>query len=400
MFITYIPFLLFIRVRNKSVNWRIVAVLPILAIFPIPLVHYLFTLAETYNGKPTPALITWLLYNFNALEQAGFVGLLIFFSWSLLQRYEQLQKQITQETLAKERLAREKELERNQLIAQQKVQLEKEVDERTAELQHSLQKLKTTQAQLIQREKMASLGELTAGIAHEIQNPLNFVNNFSEVNKELLAEMKEEIAKGNMKEVKSIVADIEENEQKINQHGRRADSIVKGMLQHSRTSTDQKVLTDINALAEEYLSLSYHGLRAKNKDFKANLVTDYDQQLSQVKVVPQELGRVLLNLYNNAFYATLQKKVLLNGPYLPEIKVSTCQHKDQIEIRVRDNGIGIPENIKNKIFQPFFTTKPTGQGTGLGLSLSYDIITKGHQGELKVESQDGEYTKMTVHLPV
>ncbi len=268
------------------------------------------------------------------------------------------------------------------------------------EIEKAYTKLKATQTQLIQSEKMASLGELTAGIAHEIQNPLNFVNNFSEVNQELIAELKEELAHGNLEEVNVIVENLAENEQKINQHGKRADTIIKSMLQHSRSSSGEKQLTDINALAEEYLRLSYHGLRAKNKDFNAQLVSEFDKSIGKVEVVPQELGRVLLNLFNNAFYATQQKKAQLNGQYQPEVKVSTCRHNGQVEIKVCDNGTGIPEEVKSKIFQPFFTTKPTGQGTGLGLSLSYDIITKGHVGEIKVETKEGEFSEFIITLPI
>ncbi len=267
------------------------------------------------------------------------------------------------------------------------------------EIEKAYTELKATQQQLIQKEKMASLGELTAGIAHEIQNPLNFVNNFSEVSTELLDELAEELTKGDTKEALNIAGDIKENLKKINHHGKRADNIVKGMLQHSRTSTGEKQLADINALAEEYLRLSYHGLRAKNKDFNANLVTDFDRNISKVEVVPQELGRVLLNLFNNAFYATQQKKSQLNGQYQPEVKISTSQQDGKLEIRIRDNGTGIPISVKNKIFQPFFTTKPTGQGTGLGLSLSYDIITKGYGGELAVKTEEGEYTEFIINLP-
>jgi signal transduction histidine kinase len=246
---------------------------------------------------------------------------------------------------------------------------------------------------------MASLGELTAGIAHEIQNPLNFVNNFSDVNKELLTELKDEADKGNIDEVKAIANDVIENEQKINHHGKRADAIVKGMLQHSRASTGKKELTDINALADEYLRLSYHGLRAKDKDFNADFKTDFDESIGQIAVVPQDIGRVLLNLYNNAFYAVNEKKKQLNGTFDPIVEVSTKKVDNKVEISVKDNGTGIPQKVVDKIFQPFFTTKPTGQGTGLGLSLSYDII-KAHGGELKVDSKEGEGAEFVISLPV
>ena len=265
--------------------------------------------------------------------------------------------------------------------------------------------LKSTQAQLIQSEKMASLGELTAGIAHEIQNPLNFVNNFSEVNTELLKEMKTEIDKGNFSEARSIADSIIDNEEKINNHGRRADSIVKGMLQHSRTSTGQKEPTDINALADEYLRLAYHGLRAKNSSFNATMKTDFDPSIGKINIVPQDIGRVLLNMFNNAFYAVTPQTPKGGVKYEPCVSVSTRLINPPsggleggLEIRISDNGNGIPQKILDKIFQPFFTTKPTGQGTGLGLSLSYDII-KAHGGEIKVETQEGEGTTFIITLP-
>ncbi|MCB0741174.1 MAG: hypothetical protein KDB92_09035, partial [Chitinophagaceae bacterium] len=241
-------------------------------------------------------------------------------------------------------------------------------------LQQTLIDLKSTQSQLIQSEKMASLGELTAGIAHEIQNPLNFVNNFSELNKEMIAELKEEIEKGNYDEVKIIANDIESNEEKINHHGKRAEGIVKGMLQHSRKSEGKKEPTDINALCDEYLRLSYHGLRAKDKSFNANFETDFDTSIEKINIAPQDMGRVILNLINNAFYAVSEMKKLSADSYQPLVSIKTRKVNDKIEIQITDNGGGIPDAIKEKIFQPFFTTKPTGSGTGLGLSLSYDIV--------------------------
>ncbi len=267
------------------------------------------------------------------------------------------------------------------------------------EIENTLTKLKATQSQLIQSEKMASLGELTAGIAHEIQNPLNFVNNFSEVNKELIVEMKGEIQKGNIEEIKSIAEDIEANEEKINHHGKRADAIVKGMLQHSRATTGQKEPTDINALADEYLRLSYQGLRAKDKAFNATLKTDFDESIEKINIIPQDIGRVLLNLYNNAFYAVTEKKKQQVEGYEPLVTVGTKRIGDKVEIKVADNGDGIPQKVVDKIFQPFFTTKPTGQGTGLGLSLSYDII-RAHGGEIKVETKEGERTEFIIKLPI
>ena len=265
-------------------------------------------------------------------------------------------------------------------------------------LQKTLTELKSTQSQLIQSEKMASLGELTAGIAHEIQNPLNFVNNFAEVNKELIADMEAAIQNGNLEEAKDLARNIGDNQEKINSHGKRADAIVKSMLQHSRTSSGTKEPTDINALCEEYLRLSYHGLRAKDKSFNAKFKTNFDSTLGKINVVPQDIGRVILNLINNAFYAVAQKqKQNLNG-FEPTVSVSTKEINGKVEIKVADNGNGIPDHIKEKIFQPFFTTKPTGQGTGLGLSLSYDIV-KAHGGELKVETKEGEGSKFIIQLP-
>jgi signal transduction histidine kinase len=268
------------------------------------------------------------------------------------------------------------------------------------EIEKAYTELKATQHQLVQSEKMASLGELTAGIAHEIQNPLNFVNNFSEVNKELISELKEEIKKGNIAEVNAIADDIEANEEKINHHGKRADAIVKGMLQHSRTSSGQKEPTDINALADEYFRLAYHGLRAKDKSFNATLKTDYDESIGNINIIPQDIGRVILNLITNAFYVVDEKKTLRQAQddsYEPTVSVSTKKMADKILISVKDNGNGIPQKILDKIFQPFFTTKPTGQGTGLGLSLSYDIV-KAHGGELNVETKEGEGTIFNIEL--
>jgi two-component system NtrC family sensor kinase len=270
-------------------------------------------------------------------------------------------------------------------------------------LETTLTNLKSTQSQLIQSEKMASLGELTAGIAHEIQNPLNFVNNFSEVNTELLVEMKDELKKGNIEEANAIANDVIDNEQKINHHGKRADAIVKGMLQHSRSSSGVKEPTDINALCDEYIRLSYHGLKAKDSTFNAKLQTDFDESIGTINIIPQDIGRVLLNLYNNAFYAVNEKKKQSGENYEPTVSISTrlfippSGGPRGAEIKVSDNGNGIPDNIKEKIFQPFFTTKPTGQGTGLGLSLSYDIM-KAHGGDLKVDTKEGDGSTFTIQL--
>ena len=265
-------------------------------------------------------------------------------------------------------------------------------------LEKTLSDLRSTQTQLVQSEKMASLGELTAGIAHEIQNPLNFVNNFSEVNEELLNEMKDELDKGNIADAKAIANDAIENQQKILHHGKRADAIVKGMLQHSRSSNGQKEPTDINALCDEYLRLAYHGLRAKDKSFNVTMNTDFDESIGNINIIPQDIGRVILNLINNAFYAVDEKKKQNQNGYGPTVSVSTKKLNGKIEIKVVDNGNGIPKKVLDKIFQPFFTTKPTGQGTGLGLSLSYDIV-KAHGGELTVKTEERIGSTFIIHLP-
>lgn len=292
------------------------------------------------------------------------------------------------------------EMEKQHLLTRQNETLEQKVTERTAELNQSLNDLKAAQAQLIQSEKMASLGELTAGIAHEIQNPLNFVNNFSEVSVELLAELKEEEEKGNKEDVMSIADDLTQNLEKIRHHGKRADAIVKGMLQHSQSGSGTKELTDINALADEYIRLAYHGLRAKDKAFNSELVANLDETLPKVNVIPQDMARVMLNLFNNAFYAVNQKHKAAGEDYKPEVSVTTSLEKDNVVIKVKDNGNGIPDAIKDKIMQPFFTTKPTGEGTGLGLSLTYDLVVKGHAGSIMVNSVEGEGSEFIIQLPV
>jgi signal transduction histidine kinase len=271
------------------------------------------------------------------------------------------------------------------------------------ELEKTLNELKETQSQLIQSEKMASLGELTAGIAHEIQNPLNFINNFSEVNVELVEDILKELEQNNIEEAITIIGDIKNNSQKIQQHGSRADSIVKGMLQHSRKSTGQKELTDINNLCDECVRLSFHGLRAKDKSFNSEFQNQFDPEAGKIKVVPQDISRVLVNLLNNAFYALSEKKKTAGSDFNPLVsvttkKISAGNGSKMLEIKVSDNGTGIPRKIMDKIFQPFFTTKPTGQGTGLGLSLSFDII-KAHNGTLEVGTHEGEGTDFIIHLP-
>ena len=379
----------------------------IYSIIPLVIVNFLDDVTKIIN------------YNFHSEWENYFrIAALFSFIWfiAMLLIYRKQRKAIEREQL--KAIEREKEFQQSELL---KAKLEIQVAERTAELrrqkdelQNALNELKSTQSQLIQSEKMASLGELTAGIAHEIQNPLNFVNNFSELNAELLQELKEELDNGNLEEVKAIADDITENEGKINHHGKRADAIVKGMLQHSRTSTGQKEPTDINALADEYLRLSYHGLRAKDKSFNADFKTEFDPNLPKVNVISQDIGRVLLNLINNAFYAVSEKQKTPTGSgletptgsktpsgldYKPNVTVCTKNLGDRIEISVKDNGNGIPDEIKDKIFQPFFTTKPTGQGTGLGLSMSYDIIVKVHAGEIKIKSALDVGTEFIIVLP-
>ncbi|OYU94400.1 MAG: two-component sensor histidine kinase [Bacteroidetes bacterium B1(2017)] len=281
----------------------------------------------------------------------------------------------------------------------QKQKANQVLQEQKDKVESTLSQLKATQTQLIQSEKLASLGELTAGIAHEIQNPLNFVNNFSEVSGELVAEMEEEMKEGNTDIALEIASDLKQNLEKINHHGKRASSIVKGMLEHSRTSSGEKELIDINALADEYLRLAYHGLRAKDSSFNADFKTDFDENLPKIEVIPQDIGRILLNLINNAFYACAERsRSTVKASDKPLVVVSTKKVDNQIIISVKDNGIGISDEVKAKIFQPFFTTKPTGQGTGLGLSLAYDIVTKGHGGTIEVESVEKEGTTFIVKL--
>jgi signal transduction histidine kinase len=330
------------------------------------------------------------------------LSIAIYLGYSFSQRTKSLGVQL--------RTVKKLSVENAKILSDQKSTLEKEVTQRTADLKTSLENLKSTQGQLIQSEKMASLGELTAGIAHEIQNPLNFVNNFSEINVELIEELQAELKKGDYEEALTISNDVKDNQQKINHHGKRADAIVKGMLQHSRKSTSIKEPTDINKLADEYLRLAYHGLRAKDKSFNATLETDFDESIGKVNIIPQDLGRVILNLITNAFYAVNEKKTAevhaersrsakSEKEFIPTVSVSTKKEKDQIQICVKDNGSGMPKHVIDKIFQPFFTTKPAGQGTGLGLSMSYDII-KAHEGELKVETKENEGTEFTIVLPI
>ncbi len=298
---------------------------------------------------------------------------------------------------------------RNKRKAYKILNLQKqETDEQKAKAEDALTELQVTQKQLIQSAKMASLGELTAGIAHEIQNPLNFVNNFSEVSVELLGELREgtvnKLTASEKAEASEIINDLAANLKKISDHGKRADSIVKGMLQHSHVSANKKEPTDINALSDEYLRLSYHGLRAKDNTFNISIETSFDNNIEKLLIVPQDIGRVLLNIYNNAFYSVHQKTKLNIEGYEPKLWLTTKGIVKNGELKaahiyIRDNGMGIPDKILNKIYQPFFTTKPAGQGTGLGLSLSYDLITNEHQGQLNVETKEGEYAEFIIELP-
>jgi two-component system, NtrC family, sensor kinase len=366
----------------RGAQWAIVAGL---------IFSFVCILAYVLNSILSPGDITFFYLSVTCFSLALPLSLLVYVSMRFKEIINEVQKNAKQVVL----LSKEKEI---QALNQQQI-LQEEVNKQTAELRTTLDNLKFTQSQLIQSEKLASLGELTAGIAHEIQNPLNFVNNFSDINKELLGEMDEEIQKGNYDEVKTIAGNIADNEEKISHHGRRADAIVKGMLQHSRTNTGQKELTDINALADEYLRLSYQGLRAKDRTFNAVLQTDFDPNVGSVNMIPQDIGRVLLNLYNNAFYAVSEKKKQQKENYEPTVSVSTKRIGEKIEIRVTDNGTGIPQLAWDKIFQPFFTTKPAGQGTGLGLSISHDII-RSHGGEIKADSKENEGTTFIIQIPV
>jgi two-component system NtrC family sensor kinase len=396
-------YLLYILYHKKEFS----AARPVmLAIFPFILLSVFKDLVEIINKR---------LYN--TLDDILGVGILFAIIWMVAMLIVTNRQR---KALEKERLKTRQEEEQTKVMATLKEQLEVQVKERTSELtlqkealERTLNELQSTQTQLIHSEKMASLGELTAGIAHEIQNPLNFVNNFSEVSVELLNEMKAELRNGNTDDAVYITDDIIHNLEKIIFHGKRADSIVKGMLQHSRKSTGQKEPTDINSMADEYLRLSYHGLRAKDKSFNAKLHTDFDKNIGKINVIPQDIDRVLLNLYNNAFYSVTEKKKSLSGislanvndgpsvaAYEPTVSVVTRKWGSKVEIHVKDNGNGIPEEALDKIFQPFFTTKPTGEGTGLGLSLSYDIVTKGHGGDLKVKTKEGEGAEFIIILPV
>src|SRR5436190_2304086 len=385
LFLFYIVYLIYRKEEFKQARSFLIA------IFPYIVASLLGRIVETINED---FYRSWNNY-FEVAIGFSFIWMIVMLIITNKQR----------KALAKEKEKTQEEERQKSIMTTLKAELEVQVAERTAEitlqkeeLQHALNDLKSTQAQLIQAEKMASLGELTAGIAHEIQNPLNFVNNFSEVNTELIVELKHEIEKGNLEEVKIIADDIAANEEKINHHGKRADAIVKGMLQHSRSSSGVKELTDINELTDEYLRLAYHGLRAKDKSFNATMKTDYDVSIGNVNIIPQDIGRVVLNLITNAFYAVTEKTKELGDSYEPTVSVKTKKILNKIEVQISDNGNGIPPKVLDKIFQPFFTTKPTGHGTGLGLSLSYDIV-KAHGGTLKVETKEGERSVFIIQLP-
>ena len=383
-----ITFVSFIAIKNKKRGAWIIALGAV--IFIICWSIFLLQYYQIFN------------YPSNLFYLTAVLSIPVAFAIFLSFDFGLVNKELQQKFIENEKLSEEKQ----QILFAQNERLEKQVTERTAELNQSLNVLKATQSQLIQSEKLASLGELTAGIAHEIQNPLNFVNNFSDLSVELLEEMETEFRAGKSNDAFEIAADLKQNLSKINHHGQRASAIVKGMLEHSRTSSGTKVVTDINALADEYLRLAYHGLRAKDSSFNATMETHFDSDLPKIEVIPQDIGRVLLNLINNAFYAVNQRNSTVETlhatslQYQPTVTITTRKLENAIEISVKDNGNGIPENIKDKIFQPFFTTKPTGQGTGLGLSLAYDIVTKGHGGTIEVDSLKGEGTAFILKLPI
>ena len=380
-------------IKKQRGAWIIaVGAVSTLVFFAIFLAQGTFTNSSFLLSLPPLRIFTYVMQNIS-LPTASSVFLAFEFAFA----NRTLQKKLLEvNDLSLKNIAQEKE--KQQLLALQNETLEQEVQERTAALSQSLEHLKSTQLQLIQSEKMAILGELTAGIAHEIQNPLNFVNNFSEVNSELIEEMQQEMNKGNMEDAIAISNDIRDNEEKINHHGKRAEAIVKGMLQHSRSSSGQKEPTNINALADEYLRLAYQGLRAKDKSFNATMQTNFDESIGNINIIPQDIGKVMLNLYNNAFYAVNEKKKQQQENYEPTVSIKTKKLDGKVEVTVKDNGNGIPQKVVDKIFQPFFTTKPTGQGTGLGLSLSYDII-KAHGGEIKVETKEGEGSMFILQIP-
>lgn len=381
------------KTRNPKFRYILVA------LFPLFILWFSNLILQTYSRFRKVSLDSY--YNhYELIENLCFTWMAVWLFGALLTQFEHTRKQLIASKLEKEKIEKEKEIEKNLILENQKQILEETVNQRTSELQKTIETLKSTQDQLVQKEKLASLGELTAGIAHEIQNPLNFVNNFSELSGELIEELKE-LENSDDKELKAeLLSDLAENQQKINHHGKRASNIVKGMLAHSRASSGEKSLTNINELADEYLRLSFHGMRAKDKSFNADFKLQADPTIPELNIVPQDIGRVLLNLINNAFYSVFEKSRLHIEGFKPLVEVKTEKIEDQVIIKVKDNGLGISDEVKSKVFQPFFTTKPTGEGTGLGLSLSYDIVTKGHQGELTVQSETGEYCEFIITLPI
>lgn len=392
-----IPF--FIKDKDKRHKRLLLqAALPLMIFIPIAgIISVIFWLTNQKATEDNPYVR--FFQNADIIQLVALAWLVLAFSRTLLKRFTEQRDQISAHAAEKQAFELQKEQEKRQIIEKLNADLEGQVVERTAELNQTIQDLKNTQTQLVQSEKMASLGEMTAGIAHEIQNPLNFVNNFAEVNEEIGHELKEEVLR-NLKDesakenIEALLENLVANSAKIRNHGKRAESIVRNMLHHSRSSTGQKESTDINALIHEYAQLAYHGMRAKDKDFQAELRLTLDPSAGQWMVIPQEIGRVILNLCNNAFYA-----VKNNTARKPEVHITTALKDQQLIITVADNGSGIAEKNLKKIFQPFFTTKPTGEGTGLGLSLSYDIITKGHGGKMEVASVEQEGTTFTINLP-
>ncbi|MFD2573625.1 ATP-binding protein [Spirosoma soli] len=388
--------------RDARLPWNSLKVTFFALLATIPVAILFSLLAAMLKAS---YIIEWMTIPMILLSLVGLLSVPLGLSLSLVRDYARTYLSLRQKLDQVEQLSAQaliQEQEKQQLLARQNETLERQVAERTAELTKSLTELRQTQQQLIQQEKMASLGELTAGIAHEIQNPLNFVNNFADVSAELVVELKEERNKAENRDEEleiELLGDLEQNLQKISQHGNRAAGIVRGMLDHARVSSGQREATDINALVDEYLRLAYHGLRAKDKSFNAHLVTNFDSEAGIINVAPQDVGRVLLNLFNNAFYAVQERSVKEGATYKPTVSVRTQRLADAVAIVVSDNGSGVPDSVKEKIFQPFFTTKPTGQGTGLGLSLSYDIITKGHQGTLALETSGAAGTSFVVKLP-
>jgi len=399
-----ITFFLLGAEQEKEKKFLLYAILPALIGFLL-LVSFSF-IVEVFISYDTP-YVQQINYTWNFLGRLldlSLLWMILSFSRLLFRRFSEQRQRIREQELEKEQILQRQELERLNLIEQQKKELEAQVAERTAELKRSIEDLKSTQAQLIQSEKMASLGEMTAGIAHEIQNPLNFVNNFAEVNAELADEINEEIRSSvqdpaQREKLALLLNDMKANQAKIREHGKRADSIVKNMLQHSRTASEKKEPVNFNALVDEYVKLSYHGFRGRDKSFNANFQTELDPAIDTAELLPQDFGRVVLNLVNNAFYAVRDKARTAGEDFRPAVQIKTEKENGMVNLTVSDNGNGIPDSLREKILQPFFTTKPAGEGTGLGLSISYDIITKGHGGTMRVESTEGKGTSFIVSIP-